>query len=97
MAMNAPLIAPALDQAEVQTRRWMVVIHNNDITPFDLVILTLMQATGCDLEEASMEAWEAHHFGKAPVHFSSETQCHQIAQMIEQVGVKTSVSPEWDD
>ena len=56
-----------------------------------------MNATGCDLDEASMETWEAHHFGKAPVHFDSEAECRHVAQMIEQIGVKTSVSPEWND
>lgn len=97
MEMNAPLMLPELDQNDVQTRRWMVVIYNDDVTPIDLVVFTLMNATGCDLDEASMETWEAHHFGKAPVHFDSEAECRHVAKMIEQIGVKTSVSPEWND
>lgn len=75
----------------------MVVIFNNDYTPFEIVIRVLMSSTGCDLEEASIEAWEAHNFGTAPVHFAGEPACHAIAAMISSVGVKTEVRKEWDD
>ena len=36
MGMNAPLMLPELDQNDVQTRRWMVVIYNDDVTPHRL-------------------------------------------------------------
>ena len=75
----------------------MVVIHNNDETSMQDVIMVLMAATGCDLDEAYMEMWEAHHYGQAPVHFAAETECHEVARIIATVGVQTTVRKEWED
>ena len=44
--------------------RWMTVIYNDDHTPMDLVVLTIMVATRCDAKEAEIETWEAHTYGK---------------------------------
>ncbi len=79
------------------TQRWMVVIFNNDHTPIEVVITTLMSATSCDMQEAEIEAWEAHHLGKAAVHFSSKAECDEVAAALQRVGVRTEVSPEWND
>lgn len=56
----------------------------------------LMLATGCGFDEAYCEMWEAHTFGKAPVHFASENECRQAAETISSIGVKTEVRREWD-
>ena len=77
--------------------RWMTVIFNNDHTPMDLVVLTIMVATNCDASEAEIETWEAHHYGKAPIHFSSEADCQQVAGVLQSIGVKTEVCLEWED
>ena len=81
----------------VGTKRFMTVIYNNDYTPQDVVLLVLMRATGCSTEEAYMEMWEAEHYGKASVHFADEKECRRVATIIEGVGVKATVEPEWDD
>lgn len=90
---------PSLHQDGQQTgeARWMVVIFNNDITPLEAVIEILMLATGCDAEEATIEAWEAHHLGQSAVHFDSQSRCEQIARTITGIGVQTEVKPEWID
>ena len=49
------------------------------------------------VEEAEIETWEAHTYGKAPVHFSSKEECERAAGVIATIGVKTEVAPEWDD
>ncbi|HWA83635.1 MAG TPA: ATP-dependent Clp protease adaptor ClpS [Fimbriimonadaceae bacterium] len=95
--MSQTLAEPRIDGPGVGSGRWMVVIFNDDHTPYDMVILALVRATGCDLREAEMETWEAHHFGKAPVHFSSKEECDQAAAVISSIGVKTEVCPEWED
>ncbi len=74
----------------------MVVIYNNDVTDFDEVIEVLMRSTGCSATEAYIETWEAHTYGKAPVHFSEKTECEVVAAMISSVGIRTIVCPEWD-
>ena len=63
----------------------------------DEVVRILIEATGCDFEEAFMETWEAHHFGQAPVHFAGEAVCHGVATIISTIGVKTEVTKEWND
>ena len=95
--MSQTLIDPRTHGPDVSTGRWMVVIFNNDYTPFDVVILALVRATGCTMEEAEIEAWEAHTFGKAPVHFASKQECESAATVISSIGVKTEVAPEWND
>lgn len=77
--------------------RWMTVIFNNEANSLDEVVAILMEATSCDLEEAAIETWEADTYGKAPVHFASQEECHRVAGVISRIGVKTEVSPEWDD
>jgi ATP-dependent Clp protease adaptor protein ClpS len=75
----------------------MVVIFNNETNSIDEVIDVLMQATGCDAEEAAIETWEAHHYGKAPVHFASKGECDEAAETISRIGVKTEVAQEWSE
>lgn len=95
--MSELTLQPVLEPSIVGSSRWMVVIYNNDETSMEDVVLVLMAATGCDAEEAYMEMWEAHHYGKAPVHFAQEQECHEVARVISTVGVKTTVQKEWED
>jgi ATP-dependent Clp protease adaptor protein ClpS len=75
----------------------MVVIYNNAHNSMDEVVSILMVATACTLDEAYTEMWEAHHYGKAPVHFASRPECETAAAIIASIGVKTAVAPEWED
>jgi len=75
----------------------MVVIYNNDTNSMDEVIEVLMLATRCEYDEAIIEMWEAHTFGKAAVHFASKSECEDAALIISSVGVKTEVAKEWND
>jgi hypothetical protein len=95
--MSHTVLEPEINDASVSLGRWMVVIYNNDTNSLDEVIEILIRATGCDIEEASIETWEAHTFGKAPVHFSSKGECQEAAKVIESVGIRTEVAPEWQD
>ncbi|MFZ4508858.1 MAG: ATP-dependent Clp protease adaptor ClpS [Fimbriimonas sp.] len=96
MSQSTPILEPELnDQSHIG--RWMVVIFNNETNSYDEVIEILMRSTKCDLEEAMIETWEAHHYGKAPVHFASQSECDRIAAMIASIGVGTEVCREWED
>ncbi len=95
--MSQTLIQPEVSGPGTGSGRWMVVIFNNDTTTVDEVIDVLMQATGCDMQEAYTEMWEAHTFGKAPCHFASQNECAEVAAIIGTVGVQTEVVPEWED
>jgi ATP-dependent Clp protease adaptor protein ClpS len=56
-----------------------------------------MRATQCDEEEAFIEMWEAHTFGKAAVHFAGREECDKAAVIIASIGVKAEVMKEWND
>ncbi len=75
----------------------MTLIFNNTHTPYEAVVQILIIATHCTEEEAAIETWEAHHFGKASVHFGSEVECQQVAEIINTIGVRTEVCKEWDE
>ena len=94
--MNQTQLAPEINDTSL-SGRWMVVIFNDDHTPMDLVVLTIMVAPLCDTTEAEIETWEAHTYGKAPIHFASEAECNQVASVIRTIGVKTEVCLEWED
>ena len=75
----------------------MVVIFNNDHNSADEVVNVIMEATACDIQEAYIEMWEAHTFGKASVHFAGHDECESVAAIISQIGVTTEVSLEWPE
>ncbi len=95
--MSQATVEPEIAGPETGTGRWMVVIYNNESNSMDEVIAVLIHATGCTAEEAEIEMWEAHTFGKAPVHFASKAECDEAARIISSVGIKTEVALEWND
>jgi ATP-dependent Clp protease adaptor protein ClpS len=101
MPSTLPVLDPSVDSnldfQSSQEGRWQVLIFNNETNTWQEVVEVLMQATGCDTDEAVMETWEAHTYGKAPVHFAAKTECNEIARIISIIGVQTSVCPEWAD
>ncbi len=95
--MSQTIGLPEISDGATRRGRWMTVIFDNDTNSMDEVVEVLMRATGCDEEEAAIEMWEAHTYGKAPVHFASREECERVANTIGTIGVKTEVAPEWDD
>ncbi|MBX3119528.1 MAG: ATP-dependent Clp protease adaptor ClpS [Fimbriimonadaceae bacterium] len=95
--MAGVFLEPEIVESSVGTGRWMVVIYNNESNSMDEVIAILMKATGCSTDEAYIEMWEAHTYGKAPVHFAMRTECEIVASMIATIGVKTQVRREWEE
>lgn len=94
--MSSTILAPEPTDTSISSDRWMITIFNNEHNSFDEVINVLMQATGCDAQEAYIEAWEAHHYGKAPVHFGYQAECKKAAELITKVGIETLVTKEWN-
>jgi ATP-dependent Clp protease adaptor protein ClpS len=94
------IVQPEADQnsaSKLVESRYRVIIFNNDFNGVDEVVSILMHATKCDVEEAMIETWEAHHYGKANVHFASREICSDMAEIISSIGVATDVQPEWEN
>lgn len=73
---------------------WHVTVYDNDHNSYEEVITVLMIATGCDLEEAKIEAWEIDHLGQCVVHRAAEDECRSAADIIAQIGIRVEVEPE---
>jgi ATP-dependent Clp protease adaptor protein ClpS len=95
--MSGTFVQPELIDSGIGAGRWMVVIYNNDHNNFEQVIEILMRATGCGAEEAYIETWEAHTYGRALVHFANKTECELVAAMIASIGVRTQIRREWEE
>lgn len=95
--MSHTLLEPEQIAANVEAGRWMVVIYNNDTNSMEEVVEIIVAATGCSIDEAEIEMWEAHVVGKAPVHFAAKSECDDVAAIIASIGVKTEVAREWSD
>ncbi len=46
---------------------WTILVHNDDVTPYEFVIDTLGQVFTLSAEIAETVTWEAHSKGVAPV------------------------------
>jgi ATP-dependent Clp protease adapter protein ClpS len=65
VTIPAPLV---IHQKETDADHgWKVVLYNDDVTPFEVVIFALQRAAGLSIEVAEMIAVEAHRSGEAIV------------------------------
>jgi ATP-dependent Clp protease adaptor protein ClpS len=95
--MIGTLVQPKSVSHEAILGRWKVVIFDNDTNSMNEVVEILMRATGCTEQEAGIEMWEAHTFGRADVHFGKRGECDRAAGIISSIGVKTEVAREWEE
>lgn len=81
------------DDPTTGTGEHIVIVYDNDYNTFDEVIAILMKATGCSLQEATMETWEIHNLGKSVVHHGSQSECERAARIIATIGIRVEVRP----
>jgi ATP-dependent Clp protease adapter protein ClpS len=58
---------PTFARDTAPDRGWKVVLFNDDVTPFDVVVFALQRAAGLSVEVAEMVALEAHREDSAVV------------------------------
>lgn len=63
----APVAAPQRVEERSLERGWRVILHNDDVTPIDIVVYALQRAAGLSLELAEAVAREADSEGAAVV------------------------------
>lgn len=64
---NTEAEAEAEDPLLAPESGWKVLLFNDDIHPFDLVVFSVQKAAGLSLEVAEMITFEAHEQGEAVV------------------------------
>ncbi len=86
---------PELDYSETtEQASWIVVVYNNDFNTFEEVVMILLLATGCSLEEAEIETWEVDRLGKSVVHHADKEECETVATVIRKIGIEVEVKSE---
>ena len=80
--------------------RWQVFVHNDDVTPYDFVIMVLMRFFQLNPPEAEHITWTAHNTGSAlvailpkPVAQRRIGRAH-FAASLEGFPLKFSLEPE---
>ncbi|MBX3110752.1 MAG: ATP-dependent Clp protease adaptor ClpS [Fimbriimonadaceae bacterium] len=92
---SSPITSPDLDldQSAVAEPDWMVVVYDNDKNTYEEVVTILVLATGCDVEEAYIEAWEIDHYGQCVVHRASSGECRGVADVVATIGIRVEALP----
>lgn len=73
---------------------WIVTVFDNDVNTVDEVVVILIVATQCPLEEAQMEMWEIHNLGRSVVHHGGREECERVAKVIREIGIRVTVTEE---
>ena len=90
-------VLPRLDEEQGDTGTGsgcIVIVYDNDFNTMEEVVLILIQATACTLEEATIEMWEVHNLGKSVVHHGSREECERAAGIIRTIGIRVEVVEE---
>ncbi|MCO5187254.1 MAG: ATP-dependent Clp protease adaptor ClpS [Anaerolineae bacterium] len=67
MLIADPEIEEIVEQAEEIEPPWQVIIHNDDVTPMDFVVLALLRFFDLDSDRAMKVMLTAHYMGEALV------------------------------
>ncbi len=94
-ASTAPNVLDRPDVGDTQgSGGWIVTVYDNDTNTVDEVMVILIIATQCPVEEAEMETWEVHHLGRSVVHHGGQEECERVADTIRQIGIRVTVTEE---
>ncbi|GIV55259.1 MAG: hypothetical protein KatS3mg040_0027 [Candidatus Kapaibacterium sp.] len=83
-----------LPQLEVETTVGMpakCILYNDDWHTFDEVIVQIVKATGCSIEDAERLTWEVHTNGKAAVYEGALSECLRVSSILEEIALHTSI------
>ena len=73
---------------------WIVTVFDNDHNTAEEVVVVLIVATGCTVQEAEIEMWEVHNLGRSVVHHGGKSECEKVAETIRQIGIRVTVTEE---
>lgn len=67
------------------------ILYNDDWHTFDEVIVQLVKATGCSIDEAESLTWAVHTRGKAAVYEGALSECLRVSSILEEIALHTSI------
>ncbi len=70
---------------------WRVILYNDDVHTFDEVIMQLIKATGCTVNQAEAYAWTVHTHGKAAVFEGTFEECFRVQGVLREIQLVTEI------
>jgi ATP-dependent Clp protease adaptor protein ClpS len=71
-----------------------VLLHNDDVNPFDHVILTICKLTPLSREEAIQRTWEAHTSGVALLLVTHKERAELIQEQFASCNLTVTIEPD---
>ena len=68
-----------------------VILFNDEVHSFDDVIIQLVKAIKCTLEQAENLTWEIHSQGKACVFQGDMPECLRVSAVLEEIDLGTQI------
>lgn len=68
-----------------------VILFNDEFHTFDDVIIQLIKAINCTLEQAEALTWEVHYKGKALVFDGDISECIRVSSVLEEINLGTQI------
>lgn len=68
-----------------------VILYNDEVHSFDEVIIQLVKAIKCTLEQAENLTWEIHSQGKACVFEGDMPECLRVSAVLEEINLGTQI------
>jgi ATP-dependent Clp protease adaptor protein ClpS len=87
------------EQTEYE-RMWKIIIHNDDFTPYDFVIIILIRFFKLSTPDAESITWKAHHSGAALVQILPKSEAERrvgqahFAASLEGYPLTFTIEPE---
>ena len=80
------------EQEEIHlTAPWKVILFNDDIHTFEEVILQVVKATGCSIDDAERHAWKVHLQGMSCVFDGVFEKCLRVQGVLKQIALVTEI------
>ena len=70
---------------------YMVRVYNNEITPFVVVLGTMMRVCGYDKDTALRYVTKIHEEGHAICYWNSKEKCEKVVKEFSLIGVRAEV------
>jgi ATP-dependent Clp protease adapter protein ClpS len=83
--------APMEGSSTLVIEPWNVILLNDEWHTFDEVILQLLKATGCSVQDAQQITWAVHSEGEAVCYTGPRERCEHVAAVLEEIRLEVRI------
>ena len=85
------LTVPRPDEPGSGGSNYRVILYNDEIHSLDEVVIQLMKATECEIEEAVLITLEVDSKGRAVCFRGERGKCHQVTRILREIRLQCEV------